>query len=160
MTLTNEELIDNLNGHTYTLQTDDDTSDILWGQDNGVMFYEMYGVAYDDPKWDLLLDQLTLEEAMYIFTFGGPSIPGAESIGTVATYMTETAGPGVAGNLNTSKDPAPPWALPSRAPTSTSPPAVAAPPPPHPLPPRPPLTSLLSPRPSTPPSTPPWTAPS
>lgn len=64
MTLTNEQLIKNLNGETYTLKTDDDTSDILWGQDNGIQFYEMFGVPYDDPKWDKLLDQLTLEEAM------------------------------------------------------------------------------------------------
>lgn len=111
MTLTNEELINNLNGKTYTLQTEDDTSDILWGQDNGIKFYEMFGVPYDDPKWDQLLDQLTLEEAMYIFTFGGPSIPGADSIGTVETYMTENAGNGIAVNLNASKDPAAPWAI-------------------------------------------------
>lgn len=109
MTLTNEQLIKNLNGETYTLKTDDDTSDILWGQDNGIQFYEMFGVPYDDPKWDKLLDQLTLEEAMYIFSFGGPTIPGAESIGTVETYMTENAGNGVAVNLNASKDPNAPW---------------------------------------------------
>ena len=113
MTLTNQELIDNLNGHTYTLQTSDDTSEVLWGQDNGIQFYEMYGVAYDDPKWEKLLDQLTLEEAMYIFSFGGPSIPGADSIGTVETYMTENAGNGVAVALNASKDPNAPWAIPS-----------------------------------------------
>ena len=113
MTLTNEELINNLNGKTYTLQTGDDTSDILWGQDNGIQFYEMFGVPYDDPKWDSLLDQLTLEEAMYIFSFGGPSIPGADSIGTVETYMTENAGNGVAVSLNASKDPNAPWAIPS-----------------------------------------------
>ena len=111
MTLTNEQLIKNLNGQTYTLQTGDDTSDILWGQDNGIQFYEMYGVPYDDPKWDQLLDQLTLEEAMYIFTFGGPSIPGAESIGTVETYMTENAGNGIAVALNATKDPNAPWAI-------------------------------------------------
>lgn len=116
MTLTNEELINNLNGKTYTLQTEDDTSDILWGQDNGIKFYEMFGVPYDDPKWDQLLDQLTLEEAMYIFTFGGPSIPGADSIGTVETYMTENAGNGIAVNLNASKDPAAPWAIPASDP--------------------------------------------
>lgn len=113
MTLTNEELINNLNGKTYTLQTTDDTSEVLWGQDNGISFYEMYGVDYNDPKWDELLDQLTLEEAMYIFSFGGPSIPGAESIGTVETYMTENAGNGVAVSLNASKDPNAPWAIPA-----------------------------------------------
>lgn len=111
MKLHSEEMIDNLNGHTYTLRTDDDTSDIRWGEDNGIRFYEMAGMDYDDPKWDKLLDQLTLEEAMYIFTFGGPSIPGAESIGTVETYMTENAGNGVAVNLSASKDPQAPWTI-------------------------------------------------
>lgn len=116
MTLTNQELIDNLNGKTYALQTSDDTSDIVWGEDNGIQFYEMYGVDYDDPKWDDLLDQLTLEEAMYIFSFGGPSIPGADSIGTVETYMTENAGNGIAVALNASKDPNAPWAIPASDP--------------------------------------------
>ncbi|MBQ3089452.1 MAG: glycoside hydrolase family 3 C-terminal domain-containing protein [Oscillospiraceae bacterium] len=111
MTLTSEALINDLNGHYYTLATEDDTSAILWGQDNGIKFYEMYGVAYDDAKWDALLDQLTLEEAMYIFTFGGPSIPGADSIGTQETYMTENAGNGVAVALNATKDPNAPWAI-------------------------------------------------
>ena len=126
LTLTNEELINNLNGHTYTLQTGDDTSSVVWGQDNGIKFYEMFGVAYDDPKWDQLLDQLTLEEAMYIFTFGGPSIPGADSIGTVETYMTENAGNGVAVNLNASKDPSAPWAIPATDPNGNWHPEVFA----------------------------------
>ena len=126
MTLTNQEMIDNLNGKYYTLNTTDDTSSILWGQDNGIKFYEMYGLDYDDPKWDKLLDQLTLEEAMYIFTFGGPSIPGAESIGTVETYMTENAGNGIAVNLNASKDPDAPWAIPASDPNGNWHPEVFA----------------------------------
>ncbi len=126
MTLTNEQLIRNLNGQTYTLHTDDDTSGILWGQDNGVKFYEMYGVPYDDPRWDELLDQLTLEEAMYLFTFGGPSIPGAESIGTLEAYMAENAGNGIAVALNATKDPGAPWAIPSDDPNNTWHPEVFA----------------------------------
>lgn len=82
--------------------------------------------AYDDPKWDDLLDQLTLEEAMYIFTFGGPSIPGADSIGTVETYMTENAGNGIAVNLNASKDPNAPWAISSSDPNGNWHPEVFA----------------------------------
>ncbi len=126
MTLNNEQLIQNLNGKTYALQTGDDTSDIKWGQDNGIRFYEMFGVDYDDPKWTQLLDQLTLEEAMYIFSFGGPSIPGADSIGTVETYMTENAGNGIAVNLNASKDPNAPWAIPASDPNGNWHPQVFA----------------------------------
>ena len=33
-----------------------------YGQSNGLTLLELRHVAYDDPKWDLLLDQLTYEE--------------------------------------------------------------------------------------------------
>ena len=111
MTLVNEELINLLNGDYYTIQTDDDTSGITWGKDSNLMFYEMYGTDFDDAKWQELLDKMTLEEAQYLATFGGPSIPGGSSIGTVETYMTENAGNGVAVNLNASKDTGAPWSI-------------------------------------------------
>lgn len=111
MTLVNEELINLLNGNYYTIQTDDDTSGITWGKDSDLMFYEMYGTDFDDAKWQDLLDKMTLEEAQYLATFGGPSIPGVSSIGTVETYMTENAGNGVAVNLNASKDTGAPWSI-------------------------------------------------
>lgn len=111
MTLVNEELINLLNGNYYTIQTDDDTSGITWGKESNLMFYEMYGTDFDDAKWQDLLDKMTLEEAQYLATFGGPSIPGVSSIGTVETYMTENAGNGVAVNLNASKDTGAPWSI-------------------------------------------------
>lgn len=111
MTLVNEELINLLNGSYYTIQTDDDTSGITWEKDSDLMFYEMYGTDFDDAKWQDLLDKMTLEEAQYLATFGGPSIPGVSSIGTVETYMTENAGNGVAVNLNASKDTGAPWSI-------------------------------------------------
>lgn len=126
MTLTSEQLINDLNGHLYTIKTDDDVSGIKWGVDNGIRFYEMYGTDYNDPKWDLLLDQMTLEEAQYVATFGGPDIPGIESIGTVETYMTENAGNGVAVNLNASKDGGAPWNIPASDPNGNWHPEVFA----------------------------------
>ena len=119
MVLTSQDLIDDLNGLYYDVKTTDDTSSIQWGVDNGIHISEMAGVSYTDEKWDLLLDQLTLEEAMYIFTFGGPSIPGAESIGAVEVYMTENAGNGIAVALNASKTPDAPWAIPATDPNGT-----------------------------------------
>lgn len=116
LTLTSSELIDNLNGKYYTIKTDDDTSSIVWQENNGTKFYEMWGVDYDDAKWDELINNMTLEEAQYLATYGGPSIPGAETIGTVETYMTENAGNGVAVNLNASKDTAAPWNIPANDP--------------------------------------------
>lgn len=126
MTLTNQELIDYLNGHYYTIQTQDDTSDIVWGKDSDLMFYEMFGLDFDDEKWDILLDKITLEEAQYLATFGGPSIPGISSIGTVETYMTENAGNGIAVNLNASKDADAPWSISSDDPNGNWHPEVFA----------------------------------
>lgn len=116
MTLTSQKLIDDLNGKYYDLKTTDDTSSIKWGQDNDMHISDMAGVVYTDEKWDKLLDQMTLEEAMYIFTFGGPSIPGADSIGAVEVYMTENAGNGIAVNLASTKTPDAPWAIPTTDP--------------------------------------------
>ena len=109
MTLTSEQLISDLNGNYYTISTTDDTSDIQWGKNSDLMFYQMYGKNFDDPAWDELLDKITLEEAQYMATFGGPSIPGIESIGTIETYATENAGNGIDVNLNASKDTGAPW---------------------------------------------------
>ena len=126
MTLVNEELINLLNGNYYTIQTDDDTSGITWGKDSDLMFYEMYGTDFDDAKWQDLLDKMTLEEAQYLATFGGPSIPGVSSIGTVETYMTENAGNGVAVNLNASKDTGAPWSISASGPNGNWHPEVFA----------------------------------
>ena len=52
------QLIDNLNGKYYTIKTDDDTSALVWEENNGVKFYEMWGVDYDDPKWDELINNM------------------------------------------------------------------------------------------------------
>lgn len=111
MTLTSQDMIDYTNGNYYTIQTDDDTSAIKWGVDNSLMFYEMFDKDFDDESWQTLLDKMTLEEAQYVATFGGPSIPGVSSIGTVETYMTENAGNGIAVNLNASKDTGAPWTI-------------------------------------------------
>ena len=116
MTLTSQALIDHLNGKYYDVKKTDDCSSVVWGEDNGIHISDMKGLVYTDPKWNDLLDQMTLEEAMYNFTFGGPSIPGAESIGAVEIYMTENAGNGIAVNLAATKTPDAPWAIPSTDP--------------------------------------------
>ncbi len=118
LTLTDDQLISYLNGNYYTMSTTDDTSSILWDQDNGVAFYQMYGADYDDDLWTQLLDQMSLEEAMYIATYGGPSIPGASSIGLEEASMTENAATGIALALTACKDTSAPWAISSDDPNS------------------------------------------
>ncbi len=111
LTLENQELIDLLNGHYYTIATDDDTSDIKWGEGESVPFYQMAGAEYDDERWATLLDHITLEEAQYLATYGGPDIPGIESLGMVEGTYAENCGNGIAVNLNANKDSNAPWSI-------------------------------------------------
>lgn len=51
-------------------------TDFAIAQDHGIKFADMIGVAYDDPKWELFLDQLTLQQMTSITgeNFGQPAI--------------------------------------------------------------------------------------
>ncbi len=111
MNVTNPDLLGLLNGGYYTIKTGEDTSAILWEQDNQVMFYQMAGKEFDDPAWEDILNKMTLEEAQYLVTYGGPTIPKVESIGLAEAYVTENAGNGLVVALNATKDPNAPWAI-------------------------------------------------
>lgn len=126
MKLTNEEFIDKLNGKYYTIATDDDTSAIRWGQGSDISFYQMAGAVYDDERWGKLLDSISLEDAQYMATYGGPDIPGIESLGMVESTLAENCGNGVAVNLNASKDTNAPWSIPATDPNGNWHPQVFA----------------------------------
>ena len=53
----------------------------LTEQENGLTVRDMVGVAWDDPKWDTLLDQMTVNEMKTINAKAAYRINGAESIG-------------------------------------------------------------------------------
>lgn len=118
MTLTDDELINNINANYYTVQTGDDTSSVTWGKDSDVMFWDLAGLDFDDPKWDEAMDKVTLEEALYIATYGGPDIPGAESLGTFEDYNAENNGIGLVLSFATTRDKNAPWAIPASDPNS------------------------------------------
>jgi beta-glucosidase len=111
MKVTDSDLISKLNGDYYEVKTDDDVSGIKWGESSDLMFWDMKGKEYDDPSWEELLNKITLEEALYIATFGGPSIPGIDSIGLQEHYLTENAGNGIVIALGASKDTSAPWTI-------------------------------------------------
>ncbi len=75
-----EEMIHELRNDTHELGTNDDVSGIRWGVDSGINLASLKGAEYDDPRWDYLLDQMTLEEAINIFTTGNSQVAGADSI--------------------------------------------------------------------------------
>ncbi len=65
-----------------------DDSDVMptTGADNGVQLADLRGVDYDDEQWDLLLDELTVEEMNTLISLGGYETSAVDSIGKVMTY--------------------------------------------------------------------------
>lgn len=61
------------------------------GADNGLTLTDMRGLSYDDPQWEKLLDQLTVEEMVDLVALGGYQTVAAPSVGKVAT--TDCDGP-------------------------------------------------------------------
>lgn len=65
----------------------DDASDEMptLGADNGLKLADMYGLSYDDEKWDLLLDQLSFEDMATMINIGGWQTAAIDSVGKIAT---------------------------------------------------------------------------
>ena len=51
------------------------------GARNGLVLGDLAGLDYDDPKWDQLLDQLTIKEMNTLISQGGYGSPAISSIG-------------------------------------------------------------------------------
>lgn len=70
------------------------------GADNGLSLISMRGLDYDDPQWDVLLDQVTVEEMYNLVRVGGYGTSAVESVGKPAT--TDRDGPqGLSGTIGT-----------------------------------------------------------
>ena len=78
------------NAHSYTesgYEADDDANaeDITTGAKNGLKLVDLRGVDYNDPKWDDLLDQMTIDEMQQTIGFGGYQTAAVASIEKVRT---------------------------------------------------------------------------
>lgn len=83
-----EEMLQALN-YMYTPATNDDTSAIVFGADTDYPLSMMIGAEFDDPDWDKILDQLTLEDAVFFICNAGSGIPAANSIVSPFRYGAE-----------------------------------------------------------------------
>lgn len=72
----------NFNVDDYTNQ--DDVMPTL-DADNGLELQDLRGVDYDDERWDLLLDELTIDEMNELIAYGGYSTNQIKSINKVST---------------------------------------------------------------------------
>lgn len=70
------------------------------GAENGLSLISMRGLDYDDPQWEPLLDQVTVDEMYNLVRVGGYGTAAVESVGKPAT--TDRDGPqGISGTIGT-----------------------------------------------------------
>jgi beta-glucosidase len=55
-------------------------------ESNGLLLSDMRGLDYDDPQWDLLLNEMSLEEEFNLVDNGGFQTAKVDSIGKAQTY--------------------------------------------------------------------------
>ena len=55
------------------------------GAKNGMKLADMRGTDYDDPRWETLLDQLTVDEMAGMVAMSGYQTPAIESVGKIGT---------------------------------------------------------------------------
>ena len=106
-----EEMLPYLKNDFYEIATNDDVSAIIYNGESadGLSFSDMKGVAYDDPMWDDLLNQLDLQEAVLFITQGNRNAPAMESIGFVGGQYVENSPNGFNTKLTAYSDPNSPW---------------------------------------------------
>lgn len=57
-----EQMVEDLALIRYDAEDYEEMEMPIFGADNGLTLYDMMGVAYDDPKWEKLLDQIEYKE--------------------------------------------------------------------------------------------------
>ncbi|MBO6092102.1 MAG: glycoside hydrolase family 3 C-terminal domain-containing protein [Oscillospiraceae bacterium] len=106
-----EEMLSYLKNDFYTIAQGDDVSDIRFNvkSADGITFSDMKGAEYDDPRWEDLLNQLDLQEAIRFITIGNRNAPAMDSIGFSGGQYTENGPNGFNAKLAAYSDDASPW---------------------------------------------------
>ena len=74
-------MLDILDNDIYEINANGDPSTVTFGADNGLTLADLKGVSdINDERWDMLMDEITLEECMIRTGFGGTSTKVIESI--------------------------------------------------------------------------------
>lgn len=85
-----EELIAKLNDIGWEASgipdSAEDTSEATVEKSAGISFYDMDGVPYDDPRWDELIEQMSVSELHSLYNKAGYSTQAIDSIGKPRTY--------------------------------------------------------------------------
>ena len=110
--LSAQALADYASAATFDAAKYDDPNAVMptTGAHNGLKLADLTGVAYDDPKWEQLLDELTVNDLFSLTADGGYHTVGVESIDLSATE--ECDGPtGVHSNYNPAAGPSYPGSV-------------------------------------------------
>lgn len=85
-----DEMIDILDNDIYEINANGDPSTVTFGADNGLTLADLKGVSdINDERWDMLMNQITLEECMIRTGFGGTSTKVIESIMSPETIQND-----------------------------------------------------------------------
>ena len=87
LTLSDEYKNEFLYFGNYKAEEHNDDADEMpvTGADNKIQLSELRGADYDDPKWEELLDELTVDEMKEMVAIGGYSTAAAGSVGKAST---------------------------------------------------------------------------
>ncbi|MBW3082187.1 glycoside hydrolase family 3 N-terminal domain-containing protein [Bifidobacterium phasiani] len=98
MSMSDEAKTEFINNGNYDPTAHNDDSDEMptTGADNGVRLADLTGKDYDDPLWDDLLDELTVEDMDNLIANGGFGNAAVDSIGKV--QLTDADGPAALNN--------------------------------------------------------------
>lgn len=80
LTATDKMLKGGLTNDTYEITSNGDTSSVAWGADGDLNLATLKGVDISDSRWDKLINQMKLSEALIRTAFGGTSTKAIESI--------------------------------------------------------------------------------
>ena len=85
-----DEMIDILDNDIYEINANGDPSTVTFGANNGLKLADPKGVSdINDERWDMLMDEITLEECMIRTGFGGTSTKVIESIMSPETIQND-----------------------------------------------------------------------
>ena len=74
-----------LTAEATALDEDPDAPAIVTGAKNGLTLSDVRGLDKDDPKWDQLMDQMTLDDMNAVISLGGYQTAAVASVGKVRT---------------------------------------------------------------------------
>lgn len=80
-----DAIIQEIENQGLTAEQQAEEAEDIVTADHGLTINDVKGLAYDDPKWDELLEQISVEDMVYLIGNGGYATMELKSIGKYAT---------------------------------------------------------------------------